>query len=325
MARKTLQIIREKWQNLRNSRGFHNVALYLVFVVIASLFWLVMWLNDSIQETFDVRLRIYNVPDSVTFIDNPPAGLHVTVRDKGTSLLRSGLLHEPELQINFLEYAEGGVFRYSASDLYSSLRSTFGGSAQITSLSLDSLRLTYTTNPGREVPIVLKTDVTTAPGYVIAGRLRCSTNKVMVFSNDPSIDTLTSVHTLCLLKRNLSASEKMSVKVVAIPGAKIVPSAVQVYIPVEALVKKKSTVPVKVVNAPPNESLLIFPANVDVTYFVPLSKFNNDDADITVTADFNDMQAHRGRRMPVRVGSHGSGIVNVTLLTDSVEYTIVRQ
>ena len=106
MARKTLQIIREKWQNLRNSRGFHNVALYLVFVVIASLFWLVMWLNDSIQETFDVRLRIYNVPDSVTFIDNPPAGLHVTVRDKGTSLL--GATARPGAADQLLGVCRGG-------------------------------------------------------------------------------------------------------------------------------------------------------------------------------------------------------------------------
>ena len=78
------------------------------------------------------------------------------------------------------------------------------------------------------------------------------------------------------------------------------------------------------INVPAKESLLIFPANVDVTYFVPMSKFNDATTQVTVVADYNDLQGHKSR-MPIHVDDHSSYAINVTLLTDSVEYTIVRE
>lgn len=324
--RDNLQQMKQDWKKLRTSRSFRNVLLFFVFVCISALFWLMMALNDSIQDNIDVSVKIYNVPDSVTFIEEPPTNLHVTVRDKGTSLLRTGVLRKPTLQINFREYAYGGVFRYSASDLYSSLRSTFGSSAQITSVSIDSLRLNYTSNPGRKVALTVVSDVTAATGFMICGKPKCSRAWVMLYSNSEAADTISRVYTERIVKRGLSASEDVNVKLVSPgKGIRIIPSVVKVSIPVETLVKKKSTVPVKVVNVPANESLLIFPANVEVTYFVPLSRFNSDTGEIVVTADYNDMVQRRGSRMPIHVGHHAGDVVNVTLLTDSVEYTIVRQ
>lgn len=315
---------RAKWRTIRRSRGFHNILLYLVFVAIAALFWFMMALNDNIQDTVDVALRIYNVPDSATFITDPPTQIHVSVRDKGTSLLRNGILRRPSINIDFKEYASHGVLRLAPSDLYALLRGTFGSSAQITSISTDSLRLDYTFNPGRRVPIVVRADVTAATGFVISGALRSDRADVVIYSNSADADTITRVYTDRLVRRDLNSTERVSIRLRPIPGVKIVPPSVSVTIPVETLVKKKSTVPITVINVPAKESLLIFPANVDVTYFVPMSKFNNDLTHVSVVADYNSIQGHKSR-MPIYVDNRASDAVNVTLLTDSVEYTIVRE
>ena len=315
---------RAKWRTIRRSRGFRNILLYLVFVAIAALFWLMMALNDNIQDTVDVAFRIYNVPDSATFITDPPTQIHVSVRDKSTSLLRNGILRRPTINIDFKEYASHGVLRLAPADMYALLRGVFGSSAQITSMSTDSLRLDYTFNPGRRVPIVVRADVTPATGFVIAGALRSDYAEVTLYSNSTEADTITKVYTDRLVRRDLSSTEKVNIRLRPIQGVKMVPSTVSVTIPVETLVKKKSTVPITVVNVPAKESLLIFPANVDVTYFVPMSKFNDATTQVTVVADYNDLQGHKSR-MPIHVDDHSSNAINVTLLTDSVEYTIVRE
>ncbi len=54
-------------------RGFHNALVFLIFVVIATVFWIVITLNDSVTDTFRVKFRVDNVPDSVTFITDPSA------------------------------------------------------------------------------------------------------------------------------------------------------------------------------------------------------------------------------------------------------------
>lgn len=323
-GKERIERLQKWWKIFKTSRGFHNILLYGVFVAIAALFWLVMALNDSIEESVDVGIRIYNVPDSVTFIDDPPAEMRISVSGKGTSLLLTCLLRRPTVNINFKDYADRGVFRLPASSMIGLLKSTFGTSVDISSYSIDSLRLQYTTSPGRRVPLVLNANVSAADGFVIAGKLRCSNPAVTIYCASPDNDTISRVYTEKFVKRGLNTSEQVEVKIRPMPGFKVVPAKVTVTIPVETLVKKKSTIAVRVINVPSGESLLIFPANVDVTYFVPMSRFNEADTDINVVADYNDLASHRSGKLPVRIGSHGSGYVNVTLLTDSVEYTIVR-
>lgn len=313
-----------KWKKLRRSKKFRSFLLFLVFVVIATLFWIILALNDSIQAGFRVNVRLYNVPDSVTFIDDIPSSINVTVRDKGTHLLRSGLMKNPVLPINFKEYARSGAFRYTAADLYSELRSAFGSSAQIVSVSIDSIRSEYTDEPGRVVPVHIEQDINCGMGYTIAGNLRVSQAKVILYSVREDLDTIRYVKTRRIAFNDVTRTTRVQVGIEPIKNVKIVPDKIWVTIPVETLVKRTSQVPVRVSGVPDGESLLIFPANVEVSYFVPMSKFNEKVDDIEVRADYRDIASHRGARIPLRVTGTPRGCVNVQLVTDSVEYTIVR-
>ena len=68
--------IRNEWKRIRTSSRFHNFMMFLIFVAIAAVFWFILALNDSVTETFQVRLNIQNVPDSVTFITDPVGRRH---------------------------------------------------------------------------------------------------------------------------------------------------------------------------------------------------------------------------------------------------------
>ena len=103
--------MRDWLSRIVKSGGFHNALVFLIFVVIATVFWIVITLNDSVTDTFRVKFRVDNVPDSVTFITDPPHEIHVTLRDKGTNILRSGVMRDPTVNVNFRDYAHSGVFR----------------------------------------------------------------------------------------------------------------------------------------------------------------------------------------------------------------------
>ena len=113
---------KEKWRGMRASTGFHNFVLFLAFVAVATLFWLVMSLNDSVTKTFEVALKIENVPDTVTFINEPPEMFHVTLRDKGTNILRSGVLGKPHVGFNFRDFSENGIVHVTKTDINSAVK-----------------------------------------------------------------------------------------------------------------------------------------------------------------------------------------------------------
>lgn len=320
-----IENIRENWRRFKSSSSFHNICLYLSFVAVATLFWIILAMNDNVTETFDVKMRVVNVPDTVMFINDPPPVVHVTLRDKGTNLMRTGIVNRPHIDMNFRDFADKGVFRFTRQDLNTALKSTFGTSAQIASTSIDSLNLRYTTEKGKRVPIVVRADVTASSGYVLSGNPVPLQRAVMVYSTSEVLDTITRAYTEVLSRRDLSQTSEFSVKLCPVPGAKLIPDVVKVKVPVETLVKKEGMATVHAENVPAGESLLLFPNKVKVSYFVPMSLFNIDLIPIDVKVDYNDTKVVKGDRIPVSISTYSDYVVNPVLMADSVEYTLVRE
>lgn len=324
MPESKIKNIRTNWRRIRTSRQFHNALMLLVFVAVAAVFWFIIALNDNITETFKVRLKIDGVPDSVTFISDPPAEIHVTVRDKGTNIVRSGVIKNPVLNINFADYAHDGIFRVRGAELSSEIKNDLGGAATISSISIDSLRLYYSDRPGKKVPVIVNADVRAASGYIIPGSPVSLSRMVAIYSYGDEVDTVQNVHTQLLMKSDLQKTSVFESKLVPIPNVKIVPPSVQVRVPVEPLVHKETFVPVEIENLPESESLLLFPNKVPVSFYVPMSKFNEEMVPMRVVCDFNETEKTSGSRISVKVLDHAPVLVNVELKVDSVDYTLIH-
>ena len=316
--------LKEKWRQIRSTATFHDTVLFLIFVVVSTLFWFILALNDSAQDTFSVRLQITNVPDSVTFISDIPDKFHVGLRDKGTVLWRNHY-RNPVMSINFRDYADKGELRYSKTDIQTSLKNIFGSTCAITSVSIDSLRLDYTTDKGKRVPIIIDADFLAASGSVVEGNPTVSPTSVLVYGDRRVLDTIVSVRTETLTLKEISETTTEEVPIKRISGTKVIPAKVSVTIPVEPLVKKESMITITAVNVPHKESLLLFPSKVPVDYYVAMSRLgDDDDRNIELQVDYNDLHGSTSTKLHVKVVSYPERLQNLSLKTDSVEYTIVQ-
>lgn len=317
--------LKQNWRRVRSSAQFRNILTFLIFIIIAAGFWFILALNDNVTESFRVKIHITNKPDSVTFITDPPVEIHVTLRDKGTKILRSAFVKNHSLNIDFAEYAHDGVLRLTSADLMSQLKADLGGVAQITSASLDSIRCYYTTAPGRRVPIIIRSDISAASGYIINGKPVPDPKSVLVYSFGEEADTVKAVYTQILAKTDLSKSSAYSVKLMPMPGIKMIPSSIKVGVNVDALVHKETFINIDPLNVPEGENIVLFPAKVPVSFFVPMSHFNEETPSIHVVVDYNDINTSTTSMLPVRITASSAHYVNVKLLTDSVEYSLIKQ
>lgn len=324
MIRRRLEILRGKWKAIKENPKFHDSVLFLVFVCISTLFWFVLAANDSAQDNFNVKVSISNVPDSVTFISDIPGKVHVSVRDKGTNLWRSHW-RPPTINVDFRDYGENGILRFSKDDITASLKSQFGKTATITSVSIDSIYLDYTTNKGKRVPVVIDARITTASGSVIASGLKPHPSSVYVYGEKRVLDTIHSVHTSLLSLKDISESCKVEVGMRKIANAKIIPSKIEVDVPVEPLVKKEAMITITPINVPEDRNLLLFPSKIPVAYYVAMSHLgDNDDPEVELTVDYNDLtKSSSSSRLGITIARFPSRLQNLTLKTDSVEYTVV--
>lgn len=313
------------WISLRNSSKFRSILSFLVFVGIAAIFWLVLTLNDSVQDGCIVNVRITNKPDSVTFISDVPKSIHVEVKDKGSSLMRTMWMKRPTINLNFRELAEHGQLICSRSDMMAALKETFGINATIVSCSLDSLRLVYTENPGKSVPVIVSVNAAPRAGYIVYGKPVSDPPRVKAYGPREILDSLSRVFTKAYIETDLSESKQFQSELKSIPGVRLIPSKVLVKINVEPLVAKEVIVAVVAENVPSEESLLLFPSNVRVSYYVPMSEFSDEKKAVRAVVDYNEIANHRGGRLPLRIETaEGSNALNPRLHSDSVEYTLVR-
>lgn len=304
---------------------FKSLWQYLLFVLVAGVFWFIMALNDDMQADFRVAIRIDGVPDSVTFITDPPTELTVTVRDKGSSLLRRRFMEEPVIHIPFQEFAYRNRLRVSPSAMLSRLRGFFGAGASVNITSADSVGVYYTTSPGRVVPIRVNADVTAALGKVINGRPRLNVREARIFSVSDITDTIMYVSTMPVVRRDLTDTYRLKVDIHPIKGVRIEPSSVEVVFPVEPLENRKVFVPVTAVGVPPDRSLALFPPKVEVSYLVPMSMSEEVPAtEFSVTADYADISASSSAMIKISLNKIPKAVQSATLMADSIEYTIIR-
>ena len=301
-----------------------TVLQYMVFVFISFVFWLVLTLNNSFQRDFTIPVKLASVPDSTTLISDVPSAIKISIKDRGTAMLKYALGNLPTLTLNFKTYDKGdGVFRVNMIDLRSEVRNIFNNSATITSISPDSIRLTYTNLPGKKLPVRLDLDIQPNLQYVINGPITSSVDSVVVYSDRQTLSELTEVYTYRVDEHNLTDTLRREVAISPLTGVKIVPKSVTLTIPVEQLINKRQMVPVITINRPGNVNVLTFPAMVEASFLVPQSMYKKN-VDIKVAVDYNDIRETHTKMVGVNVIEAPGICKSMSLSVDSVEYLIEK-
>lgn len=299
-----------------------NVGTFMVFLGISFLFWLLMALNDDIQRDFVVPVKLENVPSDVTLLTNEPTSLNLTIKDKGSALIRYSLGSNPILTFNFNDInADNNRIVITRQKANNAIRGIFG-QAQVMALNPDSLSVPYTRRPPQNVRVRLNTDdISAAPQFMISGAVTFYPDTVSLYAAR-AIRNVTTITTEPVTATNLRDTTELEVRLIAPEGMRAIPATVKVKIPVEPLILTTHTVPVIVEHAPSGKHVVIFPAEAKVSYLLPMNLYNSGAAPtFKVIADFSKRSRVTGR-MPLILPQLPKQFRNPMLLTDSVEYLI---
>ena len=307
---------------LSSSKG-RDILLYLVFVIISLAFWAILSLNNLIQDNYKVMFRITGIPQGVTMINDYPREFNVTVKNNGYVLLKYMIGDNPEITVDFKKYANGnGQMLISRQEMEDMLVTEFGSGTSIVSFSPESLSIKYTSLPGKKVPVEIYGDYVANFQYVVNGEIMAVPDSVTIYSDAGNLSAINKVRTEKIISRNLTDSLYVKIAIQNIKDVRAVPDSVDVMIPVEPLVTKRSSIPVIVKNLPENVSVVVFPSSVQVSYLLPMSLYNDRlDDKFEASVDYGDIQGNNAK-LPVRIEIAPEIYQNIQLETDSVEYVI---
>lgn len=304
-----------------SARG-REVLTFLVFLLIAYLFWLLLTLNNEVQEDIDVPVELVNVPDSVTIISEIPTSVKVSVRDKGSVLIRRMFDQGKVMKIDWPSYVAGPTkMLMNRAELGARLRDYFAASTQIVTTLPDSIRLNYTSGPGRKVAVRVPLDIHPVFGSVI-GRVTVSTDSVMVYSVDPIPSSVTRVNTVPVVRTGLSDTTILHAAIEPMAGARFVPDVIEVKVAVEPLIRRSQNIPVVVRGLPDDRLMHTFPSTVELNYLIPMSEYTHTPFKVNAYVDYDDALAATEGKVAVELSLLPDTYHNPEVKPDSVEFII---
>lgn len=321
-ARRAANIIR---QYVFSPRG-KSVLTFCVFLAISAALWVVMSLNQEMQQDIRCRVEIVNKPDSVTMISYLPEDISVSVKSRGSQLIKFSFGTPPTVSIDYKYFMHGNRISIGTSEMRALLRNVFGQNAQILSFSPDTLNLLFTSRPGVSMPVNVNAQVSTRSDFSMAGIPECVPESVVVYSIRPLDPVVDKVVTPVIQYTNISENQKIRTRVNVPPGCRAFPDSVSVIIRVEPLIARSIKVPITAVNVPDSVRLILLPTTVTASYMVPANMYNDQLPPLVVTADYRSIDAsHPARRIRINAdNSKAPALRNIRLSTDSVEYMVER-
>lgn len=275
------------------------------------------------ERDYRIPVQLTHVPDSVVVVGKLPTDLSIVVKGKGTQFVRYDIMGVPVMEIDFRQYSGfGDYISLSRTKLDSRLRDIFGQGVSIIAVNPDSIRVGYTSGSGYKIPLKVNWDVTTSSHSVISGPVIASQDSVMVYTVGNVRPDIESMETDMIKLVNLSDTTVVSVDIKHVAGVRSIPEKIDVTIPVELLVSKKCTIPIKFDNLPENTRLITYPSVIEVSYLVPM-RLSNMQIEANAVIDYNEINPST-RLAPVEIRSADRGFRIVSVSQDSVEYVVER-
>lgn len=318
--------IKQTWERLRkwlSTERSKNLGIYLLFVAIAAIFWLMITLDRESQIQYELEVQIFNKPDDVTFLADPPQHIRVAVRARGSALFRYSIGSLPKLEVNFDDYDDFYADRLfvSSGDLRRLVEATLGNRINIMSILPDTISGRFTRSKPKRVPVKLELQATANYQSCVGETISVFPDSVDVFGSPTDLALVHHVNTKSTKLSNLSDTFSTQISIEPISGIKISPNRVNVVIPVEPLILKRVKSPVVTKGVPYGVNLITFPSEVWISYLVPQSQYKENQM-IKAEVYYDEAKDAKASKLRLYPGNQIWNYGQIQLELDSVEFVI---
>lgn len=317
------------WVRIRNiffGKKSHEVFVFLFFFVVSSGFWLLQTLNETFEMEISVPLALKNVPENVHITTDLPPEVHITIRDRGTTLLRFfRYTVQNAIEVDFEKYDAGltnGRVQVPLTDVQRMIQSQLGVSSHINAIRPDTLEYYYNRGVARKLPIKICGNIDASPqNYIQAMKL--SKDSVLVYAPNSVLDTMQYAYTQVVSLSGLKENVVQNISFRRMKGVEYEPNRVEMTVYVGYYAEKTVEVPIIGLNFPGDKELRTFPSRAKVTFRVESGQYQRITADNFVLAiTYEELLQNPSDKYRLHLKSLPEGVTNARISPREVDYLI---
>ena len=318
------------WNILKSVRNFlfsglnKEFLIFLFFLALSGVFWLMMTLNETMEREYDIPVRLVGTPRNAVITGDLPDTVHVTVRDKGFTLVTYAFRPLSFRFANYADESEGqGVIPLA--DVQKQVQQQLYGSSKLLQLKPGKFDFYFTYGASKKVPVVFRGKITTTKSYYLA-HTEFYPSMVTVYANKRQLDQLQTVQIEPFNYRNLQDTIHQNVRIQKIRGVKIEPSFVRLAVYPDVLTEEAVEVPITAINMPPDMVLRTFPSRITVRFTIGASLFRTiKPSQFKVVVDYNDLSENPSDKCTLQLRSVPRSVSKARLEMEQVDYLLEQQ
>lgn len=302
--------------------------VFMFFLILSSVFWLFMTLNNTYEREIKIPARIANIPPNVVLTSAATDTVRVTIRDKGW-VIASYLYGErlATIHVPFKSYDKtNGSGSVGSSELKRQIEQLLEASSKIVSVKPERMEFFYNYGEYKRVPVRWTGRVSPDQLYFIAD-VRYSPDSVDVYTAKEKLDSISTIYTEPLSYENFRDSLTVDCKLAHSAKVKVVPETVRVRFYTDVLTEETfDNVPVQCVNLPPGTVLRTFPTRVAVHFVAGVSQLRTiRPEDFVVIADYQEIISKNQEKCDLYLRTVPQGVSRAALITRQVDYLIEKE
>ncbi|MGC1516153.1 MAG: CdaR family protein [Maribacter sp.] len=314
---------------IRTGLKERKVKVFLIFLLCATLAWLINKLSQTYTINTKFNITYVNVPPEYILANIPKKELRVRIKAVGFQLLGYGL-QSKQIKLDVSKVMKkDSVFYLSEDQIRIQLETELDNSNALVDFDKDIIYFEFSSLETKKVPVQVKSALTFANNYILEGELKISPDSIILSGPKSQLDSISDIKTQLLTLSDLSANFNRQVAL-ELPEelniTKFSKREVNVTGEVVKFSEQVMEIPVTVINVPENTVVRTFPEIVEVRCQGTLKSLKDLEAgDFSVVADYAKVSKETGNRLPISLVDVPKTLNNAFLGTNEIEFILRRE
>lgn len=268
----------------------------MVCVAIATILWLLNALNKEYVGTISYPIEYTDFPKGKFLVSPLPERLDCEVSTKGYTLLRyriSTPFRPIVLDINTLSnqvLEKQHIWEYTLklNDIREKINQRMENNIRLLSVHPEEILFAFSPAVARKVPVRPDIRYSLEKQYILKNKIETVPDAVVINGPRAIVDTIEYICTASWNAGVITKEIKKRLRLLPVPGITLETGEVSVALEAERATEARKTVPVEILNLPKSLKIKLFPASVEISYEVGLSRYDKiTEQDFRFTADYS--------------------------------------
>lgn len=304
-----------------------KVKRLLFFLFLATIFWVLTKFGREFTSTMRAKIHYENIPETAALAENNIKEITFDLTANGFEILFYKFKN-PTIPVEVGKYysKDEKGFKIGKSELLRMVSANFNRNLGIKNLSIDELDVHLDPIVLKKVKVIPQTKIKYKGGFKAVDSIRVVPDSVMISGPSGSLKEIQAIGTELLSLDNIEKNISETVKVIA-ENKEIVsikPNLVKVQLEVAEFSQGNFTLPVEVVNLPPNVEIKLVPKSITVTFDVSVNDFAKiSKENFRLVCDYSKRNKEENFMMPFFEKSP-ENVHNLTIEPKKVDYFIFK-